>query len=335
MNPRIVPIVEGFGETDAVPMLLRRVGRAVDPSMHLEILSPTRKPKGSVLKAGGLETEVEAAFRRVQERGAVLVVIDSDELCPRDLAPWLLERAVGTRGDLPLSVVMAHREYEAWFLEAAASLRGHRGLPTDLRRPEDSAGRSLAEEIRGAKGWLSRQMGRTYRETEDQPALTSRFNLMLARRSRSFEKCYREIVTLLRTLTLPPEPSDIDEPALSCARRFDAARYRRESGFDPWPAVEHFLLTGSWDVTLPDRWAIFASLESGLCRWPLVEEPRHNGLWRAFRSLFLEIAPSEAPSAYVIADADGEWRSAYLPDLVFHLDLAREHHEQMGYDQGG
>jgi hypothetical protein len=72
-------------------------------------------------------------------------------------------------------------------------LRGHRDLPVDLGSPRDP------EAIRGAKEWLDRHMprGRAYIETVDQPALAARFDLALARRARSFDKCYREIVRLL------------------------------------------------------------------------------------------------------------------------------------------
>jgi hypothetical protein len=39
--------------------------------------------------------------------------------------------------------------------------------------------------------------GRTYVETEDQAALTAVFDLDMARRADSFDKCYRAVSTLL------------------------------------------------------------------------------------------------------------------------------------------
>jgi hypothetical protein len=48
-----------------------------------------------------------------------------------------------------ISVIMAKLEYEAWFLAAAESLRGKRGLPSDLKITADP------EYICDAKGWLS------------------------------------------------------------------------------------------------------------------------------------------------------------------------------------
>ena len=54
----------------------------------------------------------------------------------------------------------------------------------------------------GAKEWLRRRMqtGKTYRETTDQPALAAQFDLQQARQADSFDKCYREIVRLLKEL---------------------------------------------------------------------------------------------------------------------------------------
>jgi hypothetical protein len=72
-------------------------------------------------------------------------------------------------------------------------LRGRRGLPADLDPPP------YPEGIKGAKEWLTRQMParRTYSETRDQASFTAQFDLTLARRASSFDKCYREVARLL------------------------------------------------------------------------------------------------------------------------------------------
>ena len=82
-----------------------------------------------------------------------------------------------------ISVVMAKKEYEAWFIAASESLRGTRRLTPDLNAPADP------ENIRGAKEWLSRHMpsNQPYAETTDQPALTAVFDLNAARRADSFD----------------------------------------------------------------------------------------------------------------------------------------------------
>jgi hypothetical protein len=125
-------------------------------------------------------------------------LVDSDDDCPAELGPELLSRAVATRSDMPISVVLAKREYEAWFIAAAESLRGWRGLPEDLEAPR------APEDIRGAKEWLKkrlRKVGRTYTETADQQALTWAFALDAAiHGSPSFKRCYQEILRLLNEL---------------------------------------------------------------------------------------------------------------------------------------
>jgi hypothetical protein len=108
---------------------------------------------------------------KVGDGGGILVLLDADDDPACELAPELLRRAVAARPDRPVGVVLAVREYEAWFLAAAASLRGKRGLPDDL------ASAANAESIRDAKGWLDERMPRRYSPTTDQPALTAVLDL--------------------------------------------------------------------------------------------------------------------------------------------------------------
>jgi hypothetical protein len=193
MPLQVACIVEGHGEVEAVPVLLRRIAADVDPPVVIVVPSPLRVPKNKLVKPGELERTVELAARKVGGQGAVLILLDTDDDCPAQLGPALLRRAAQARSDLPIAVVLAKREFEAWFLAAAFSLRGQRGLSPTLEPPPD------AEAIRGAKEWLTHRMegSRQYVETLDQPALAAQFDLKAARRADSFEKCYREMVRLL------------------------------------------------------------------------------------------------------------------------------------------
>jgi hypothetical protein len=196
MESHFACIVEGHGDREAVPILIRRLAAKFDPTAAIHIPLPIRITKNKLLKPGELERAVDLAARQVLGRGAVLILLDSDDDCPAQLGPELLQRAILARRDVPLTVVIAKREFESWFLTAAESLRGHRGLATDLDPPPDP------EAIRGAKEWLTTHMvgGRSYVETLDQPALAARFDLDLARRADSFDKCHREIIRLLTDL---------------------------------------------------------------------------------------------------------------------------------------
>jgi len=195
----IAPIVEGQGECEAVPVLIRRIALTIDPGFVPRVLPPQRVPAQRLRKEGEIERSVTLAARKLQGRGGIVVLVDCDWEggCPAQDGPALLERAKAARCDMPISVILAKQEFEAWFLSAAQSLRGQRGLPADLEAPEHP------EAIRGAKEWLSGRMprGASYTETEDQPAFTDRFDFDQARsRSDSFDKCFRDIARMLRHL---------------------------------------------------------------------------------------------------------------------------------------
>ena len=145
------------------------------------------------MAAGGIEREVESNSW-VGPSGGVLVLLDADDDCPAQLAPALLNRAQSARPDRRVSVVLAKREFEAWFLASAQSLAGNFGFLADMEAPADPEG------VRGAKEWLSRHRprGNPYKETVDQAVLTSAFDIGRARKhSPSFDKFCREIEALL------------------------------------------------------------------------------------------------------------------------------------------
>jgi hypothetical protein len=192
---RIASIVEGHGECEAVPILIRRIAQTVDPSLVPLVHPVIRVPASRLVKQGEIERAIELAARKNGGQGGILVLLDSDDGCPAQDGPALQQRAFKARSNLPVSVVFAKREFEAWFLAAAESLRGKRGLHPDLVAPE------RPEDIRGAKEWLTERMARhSYAESSDQPALTAIFDINAARRADSFDKCHREVVRLLSAL---------------------------------------------------------------------------------------------------------------------------------------
>ena len=191
MPIRIACIVEGQGESQAVPILIRRIAASCDPGLLVHI-SHLRVAKSKLLRPRELERAAELAAIRVGGAGGILLLLDSDDDCPAELGPLLLARLRAARADLPSAVVLAHREFESWFLAAAESLRGHKGLPRDLDPPP------APEDVRGAKEWLShRTATRAYSPAVDQASFTDRFDLEGAKRAPSFHRCYREIMRLL------------------------------------------------------------------------------------------------------------------------------------------
>ena len=190
---RIVPIVEGHGEVEAVRTLIHRIWAVCLPAVPLEVLRPIRIPRSKLIQEGELERAVALARLQTEESDGVLVLIDADDDCPRDKAPPLLERARKVGVGRRVSVVLAKREYEAWFLAAAISIRGQRRLRDDLVPP------ATPEDIRDAKGWLTDRMtgASAYSETLDQAALTATFDLAEARAAPSFDKLCRELCDYL------------------------------------------------------------------------------------------------------------------------------------------
>ena len=191
---RIITIVEGSGEVAALPILVRRIADAALPGAAPQVPRPIRVRRDQFLKENELERYVDLAARQSGPDGRVLIVLDDDDDCPPELASRILRRATRARSDRRIKVVLARREYEAWFLAAADSIAGRRGLQGDITAPID------AESIRDAKGWLTSRMppGRAYKETRDQPALTSLFDLAMARRrASSFDKMWRTVTQLL------------------------------------------------------------------------------------------------------------------------------------------
>ena len=196
---RIVTIVEGHGEVPAVPILLRRLLGELNPAVVIEPARPIRRPRATLLKEGGLEDAVKLAVLEMGEHGAILVLLDSEGVCPAESAPALLIRARNARPDKTISLVLAHQEFEAWFLAAASSLKGMCGLRQEI---EDH---SNPESIHGCKEWLETWMpfSSKYSETVDQPALSAVFDLSLARKAPSFDKFCREVEQICRQASLP------------------------------------------------------------------------------------------------------------------------------------
>ena len=189
----IAAIVEGDGEVEAVPVLIRRIGTVVSPLVPPEVLRPIRVRRQRIVKEGELERYVCLAASRAGDGGRIAIVLDANGDCPAELAPIILQRARAARPDMRIEAILAKREYEAWFISAIESIAGIRGIHPDVSAP------TAPESIRGAKEWLQDRMRGSYRPTADQAALTAQFDMALARdRSPSFDKMWRATAALLR-----------------------------------------------------------------------------------------------------------------------------------------
>jgi hypothetical protein len=190
----IAPIVEGHGEVEAVPILLRRIASDSGAPLAPRINPPIRIKSGSFLNDEGYFARYIriAAHKAAPENGAVLILLDCEDDCPATLGPALLSRARAVRADVSYVVALAYREFETWFIVAARSLGGQCGLSRDILPPPD------AELFRDAKGWLGERMNGSYDPVTHQHQFARTFDLGQARASHSFNRLYGHVHRFLR-----------------------------------------------------------------------------------------------------------------------------------------
>ena len=204
---RVAPIVEGHGEVGCVRILLERIWVELLGGEFIQVIQPIRQPRGRLAKRDGLQHAVRLAVLKLNDLPAsndpalVLVLLDADEDCPKDLAPRLLgfAREVDSRADV--ACVLANVEYETWFAAAAESLDKY------LDREAISPPSESPEGSRHGKLWVEQRFrgAARYSETQDQPAMTRAMDLTLCRgRAPSFDKLCRDLEQRLSR----PTPGD-------------------------------------------------------------------------------------------------------------------------------
>jgi hypothetical protein len=192
----VIPIVEGHGEVQAVPLLLRRLWTEIVTSPHpLEVLKPLREKRNIMTRESDFVRFVELALTKLKTRkechkGLVLVLLDRDPdpEPPCQIAPSLLDFVRERVHHASISIVIANIEFETWFVAAADSL--HKYLELQGVAPIEDP-----ESERREKNWIAgRFKGMRYSETQDQPKLTATMDLLLCRRrSPSFDKLCRDL----------------------------------------------------------------------------------------------------------------------------------------------
>jgi hypothetical protein len=192
----IVPIVEGHGEVAAVPLLLRRIGgELLDTTIHVG--TPIRIPRTRMVKDQHIEKAIGLAMLKLRTHTdghtAILILLDGDGEPPCQLGPEMQQMTARIRPDADIACVVAHLEYETWFVAAADSLvkHGKLALAAGEEAPRDPEGQRLR------KAWVDKHIAHQpggYSETIDQPRFTSLMDLHECRtRSPSFDKLCREL----------------------------------------------------------------------------------------------------------------------------------------------
>lgn len=186
-------LVEGYGEVDAGPTLVRRIAKEILRAQPPLVARPFRTPKSRLARPEAIERAVDFLAIRSGAGGRILVLVDADQDCPVALAQSLVQRAKAARQDRRIEVVVAKVEFEAWLIAGIHTLHGRFGVDAPAPVPGD------CESIRDAKGWLHSRIDGGYKPTIDQDRLTREIGLDgLAARSRSFAKLVRAVDALIR-----------------------------------------------------------------------------------------------------------------------------------------
>lgn len=196
----LVPIVEGDGEMEAVPLLVRKVLEGRCGRLDVAVAKPKNAHSKDKL-VRDLERYVRYAAMTPGCEG-ILVLLDVHDDCAKGLAPDLAQRSRELNLRVPVAIVCAVREYEAWFLASLETLRGKsiKGKPGLLDSAEYT---QPVEQLSGVKEWLTKHMppGRAYKETTDQAPLTEHIDFTLAfDRSRSFRRLCHAVVQLVQAM---------------------------------------------------------------------------------------------------------------------------------------
>lgn len=182
---RIVLFVEGEGEANAVPQLVKRLLTELN-AWDAVALDEHPFRVGHINKLAKddyreWKRKLSASLKRPNV-GGVLLILDGDiktvggsPFCAVAVARSLAEIARGVGGGSTFSVatVFARQEYESWLIASIESFAG-KTFPDGRLAPVHAAvlEGDLEENPRDAKGWLNKAIDGGYKPTRDQATLT-------------------------------------------------------------------------------------------------------------------------------------------------------------------
>lgn len=189
----IASIVEGHGEVEGLPILLRRIAQERH-GVFVRALKPHRVPRAKMVnRPEELERAVHMQAARVGPAGGVIVLADSDDDDPEALRAQLQTTSdVAAAAGGAVVVTIAVREYEAWFLAGIESLRVHKAIRDDASYEADP------ESPRNPKLKLEEQMVESYGSVRHQVAFNATLDLETTeRRAPSFRRFLEAVECLV------------------------------------------------------------------------------------------------------------------------------------------
>lgn len=176
-------VVEGKGEKEAVPLLLRKHSYANDQYVDYLGKPIVVNGRGQLTRPGGIEGYVATAAYR-PGCVAVLVIADADDDAACKLGPELQARGQSVT-ERPVVVALAERCFEDWIYASVETL--------ELGEFEYDAKKNGSPIV----DWLLSINGSKYVKPVWQPKLTSRMDLALAiSRSESLNRLLGKAVQL-------------------------------------------------------------------------------------------------------------------------------------------
>lgn len=180
---RAYVVIEGHGEDAAITNLLVRL--ADDLGLPRVVWAPP-------IRRNALHREAATAalcddLRRRSDCERALLLRDDEDGCPRRTGPEVASWVARAAPPFPTAVVLFYREYETLFLPCASAMAGRLLRdPSGAERPglpQGAAWTGNPEVKRDAKGEVSALLGRRYKATIDQFALTRLLDFDALRRS--------------------------------------------------------------------------------------------------------------------------------------------------------
>ncbi len=194
---KIYVIVEGDGEVQAAPLLIRRILHEYFEYYELQnVESINAHSNDNITKHNGLETLLEHT-RQKSDCVGVIVLLDAERThyqCVVSLITNLSGRAKNLGLPFPVALVCACCEYESWFLGSIHSLEGKNYLNASISfegNPEEKC---------NAKEWINDNIkeGFSYRETRDQVKMTALLDIHhLIENVRSFRRMVHAIEEII------------------------------------------------------------------------------------------------------------------------------------------
>lgn len=162
-------VVEGQGEVGAAQNLVQRLWE--DLGLSFLPWAPPKRGKALNTQAGVLQAC--ELLRSERDCAAALLLRDEDDECPATRGPETAGWVASAGLSFPVAVVLAHREFEAWFLPCLHLMAG-KELRPGLRIAEGAAYKGDPEAKRDVKELLRKWFppGKAYKPSLDQLAMT-------------------------------------------------------------------------------------------------------------------------------------------------------------------